>query len=216
MDFITEYRPYAEFAYFVSWPLILLGAGIAIYQLKAFKEEAKIRFKRETIALSISILDRKLQSIEALTNQAFQDSSYQESPEFTGEIVGLSRAGSTFNQDWLDWYESDEAIPFFNYLVLVLNDIENFAHYIYSGITDEELCYRLEHYFILSNIESFLPYIAHAREEEDHVVYEGIAKLYRDWSDKAAHDKTQKELKKISTQLNEQKRPVSLTSLGLK
>ncbi|MCU1752176.1 hypothetical protein [Pseudomonas sp. 6D_7.1_Bac1] len=213
MEFIEKYRPYAEFAYFVSWPLILLGVAVAIYQLKAFKKEAKTRFQRETIAMSISILDRKLQSIEEYATNAFRESSYLDSPEFSGEIIGLSSAESTFNQEWLDWYESDDAIPFSHLVTLALNDMENFAHYIYSGITDEELCYKLEHNFILSNIEGFLPYIAHARDDEDHVVYESIARLYRDWSDKAAHDKTQKELKKIATKLKENKRPESFKSL---
>ncbi|MDD1009397.1 hypothetical protein M5G27_18130 [Pseudomonas shahriarae] len=202
-------KDYAEFIYYLCGPLVLAGVIVAIYQLRAFKEEANIRFRRETINTSISMLERKLTNIYRASNRAFSLPQYRKSPDFTGTIVSFCKSKSTFNQEWLDWYEGVDALAFCAEIDLALTELEHIAHYLYSGITDEELCYKLEHSSILGYIKSFEEYIAHARENEEHVIYEGIVRLYSEWSKKAEHDNSKKELEKITAQLENVKRPQS-------
>ncbi|MNJ49260.1 hypothetical protein D3C77_444790 [compost metagenome] len=213
MEFITTYRPYAEFAYFLSWPLLLATVIVALLQIKAFKEEARTRFKREIIAASISVLESKLLSIANHYERAHNDECESTPPDFKGDIVDVKYSTSFFDSEWLEWYENHSEAKFRNSINSTINEIEILANYIYSGITDEELCYKLERHSILGYIQDLLPYIAFARTDDRLVVYENTVKLYIDWSNKVEHDKSQNQLKAIEEQLQKQKRPDSVKSI---
>ncbi|GFM80324.1 hypothetical protein PSCICN_10160 [Pseudomonas cichorii] len=215
MEFIEKYKDLAEFIYYLSGPLILLGLIIALLQLKAFKNESSIRFKRETIATTLTILEQKLDQIEDSYNACFEDELAEEMPEAKHPKLGFSKNSSQFDQDWLDWYTHDDQVVFFNRVTDTLNAIETLSQYIFSGITDEELCYKLDHIRAMHYIEVTREYWAESRAEDDSHLYEGIYSLYILWGQKMQHDKSQKELVLAANNARSKPRPKPRLILGV-
>lgn len=215
MDFIERYRPIAEFIYFVSGPLVLIGVIATFLQLLAFKKDSITRFKRETIITTMDILERKLVQISEHYGDAFSYPSYPESPQPNVEITGHSSKHNTFNPDWIAWYTHEDNLDFYNNISNTLNDLESLAQYIYSGVTDEEMCFKLEHTSVIYYINELLPYIVQSRSDDEDHMYENIVRLHKEWTAKLHHDKTRKELIRTTEALNANPRPKSEKPIGL-
>lgn len=210
---ITEYRPLAEFVYFVSSPLLIIGVCATFLQLREFKKDSRTRFKRETIASTMDVLERKLTLISDNYCNAFSDPCYACSPPPL-QTTGYSSANNTFDPEWLEWYISDERIEFRNKITDTLNNLESLAQYIYSGLTDEEMCFKLEHSVVIHYINELMPYIAQSREHDDDHLFESIVKLHADWTKKLDYDKTLKAQIKSNQILASNPRPRSEKPIG--
>lgn len=206
MEFIIEYRPLAEFVYFLSWPVALIAASIGIYQIKNFRKEAQVRFRRETVSITLEILDRKIKSLINLSHNALQR-DISDAPAFEHRFEGFNKEQIHCNPQWLQWYESDESLDFRNDVIDTLNEFDTLANYIYSGILDEDLCYSLESDYILHQLETFKPYIALLIQDKNSRLYANLVKLYCNWTDRFLHDKTKKEHDKLSKTLAEKPKP---------
>lgn len=207
MDFIIKYRTLAEFCYFLSWPVTLLAALAVIYQIIEFRKEAKTRFTRETISTTLEILDRKIKSIEALCHEAFSKRGVITHPKDSLKISGFCYDKVICDPEWMEWYSSDEAVHFRNDIITILNEFETLANYIYSGIVDEDICYDLESYYVLSVFEDLIIFIALNIEEENSRLYTNLVKLYLNWTQRVALDKTTKNHEELSQALASMPKP---------
>ena len=214
MDFIAQYKPLVEFLYLLSGPLMLLGLLIAILQLIFYRREAKDRFERETIINSMNILHSKLKDICKHISELKNLDSYHDVPEFEGEIKSLHRAGINCTNECLAKYNDDDNYEYYNIICDILNELETLSQYVLSGITNEELCYKLEGANYLEIVEDYKPFLAFEIEKEDDVFYENLKTLYQLWSEKRSHDITFNEHKKLSSNLKSFKRPKSLKVVG--
>lgn len=216
MEFIKTYKDVAEFIYYITGPFILVGIGIAIMQLKAFKAESETRFKRETIITTLTILEQKLEQISDFYDIAFEGDLTDSMPEAQHEQLGVSMASSRLDSKWVEWYHDEDQFDFNNSVTNLLNAIEGLASYIFSGVTDEELCYKLEHTRTMFYIDLTQEYWAECREHDDSALFEGIHNLQVLWSEKLNHDESQKALISASKIAKSNPRPKSQIILGVK
>lgn len=214
MEFIEKYRDLAEFIYFLSGPLLLGGLLVGMFQLRQFRNESLARFTRETINTSLSILDSKIREIASLEKKAFNCQEFLLLPEFEGEIKGYSANNIECTNEWLNIFNSEKCAEFYNLVMNVLNEIETLSQYIFSGITDEELCYQLEGSLILSYIDNLEVYMAAQRENEEDTLYENIIKLKRHWDEKSEHDIVSRKHRALSEAFKNLKRPSNIRVVG--
>lgn len=214
MDF-KEIKDVAEFIYYLSWPVVIFGIRATWLQLKAFNQETKTRFKRESIMTSIEVLERKLDQIETSYLNAFEHSSTADTPEHNISFIGYSKASNTIPQSWLDWYENNDQIKFKNHITDSLNHMETLSQYIFSGVADEDMCYKLEHTMILGLINDMMIYLVESRSSEDDMLYEGIVNLHQSWTARLHHDTSLKELTKAQQNFSARTRPKSKPVLGI-
>jgi hypothetical protein len=215
MDAVLKYKEIAEFIYYVSSPLMLVGIAIALLQLRAFKTESETRFKRETIITTLTILEQKIDQIEKFYDAVYDHESADRMPQVTHKLVGYSKASSRFDDAWLEWYHHDDQVDFQNAVTNVVNSLEGLASYIFSGVTDEELCYKIDHRRVLYYIEATQAYWAEARDDDEHHVFEGIHNLYTLWTERMAHDDGQKALKAAKSKASSSPRPSLLPIFGV-
>lgn len=192
MEFITKYKPFAEFLYFLSWPITLIAALAVIYQIIEFRKEARTRFTRETISTTLEVLDRKIKSLEALTHAAFTKDDARNIPQQGLVVEGYCKSKVKCDPSWLKWYFSEEGLEFRNDIIDTLNEFETLAHYIYSGIVDEDLCYNLESFYILTILKDLQPFIALSIDEEHSGLYKNLVKLHTNWTQRFSLDETTK------------------------
>lgn len=214
MDFIDQYRPYVEFLYLLSGPLMLIGVIVAIIQLYFHRRESKIRFERETINSSINILDFKFKAIHNANDELEKLDSYNEVPFFEGEVKGLNKASVTCTNDFFTKYYDDDNHDHKTGVINVLNELETLSQYILSGVLDEELCYKLEGSHFLHYVEDYKHFIACERVIEEDECYAHLVKLYKLWSDKATHDNATKAHQKALHDVKQSKRPEPLKIIG--
>jgi len=226
MNFINEYKNLVEFIYFISGPLMFLGIIIAIRQLHFIKKEANQRFTRETILISLNMLDKKTEHLSKLQDllwdaeanaeaETKEDAQENEpAPEFDGKIDTIYIGGINNSDNWLSWLQTDEAYDVLYNAITLCNELESISHYIYSGIIDEEMCFNLQGNLIISYIESNLHYIAQSRKTHESSTYEGIIKLYSDWHNKIKRDTLVKKHKKLSQEIKDTPKPTNVKVIG--
>lgn len=213
MEFVAKYRTVAEFAYFLSWPLLILGVAVGIFQLREFKKEALTRFRRESTLLSLEISERKIKSIIDLAYQ-FGCLSDQHAPVMVNKLTKSSDFDEKEVSLWNEWYDNDENNEAVNFSIDVLNELEAFAHYINSGIVDEELCYQLQWAPVLTNIELFYNYLSFFQLRGGEHVYEHVLLLHNSWSQKSKYDATMKAHHKLGNELKNTTRPEKKRPIG--
>lgn len=214
MEFIVEYRPYVEFFYLLSGPLMFIGVIVAIVQLYFHRRESKIRFNRETITASMNILNTKLKAIHSATNELEELDSYHKVPFFEGEIRGFSKDNVTCTNECFTKFYDEDNKDHRSGVINVINELEALSQYILSGILNEELCYKLEGSHLLSFIEDYKHFIASERESDEDEFCEHLIKLYDLWSHKANHDKANKAHEKATEAIKKSKRPQALKIIG--
>lgn len=214
MEFIVEYRPYVEFFYLLSGPLMLIGVIVAIFQLYFHRKESKIRFNRETISASMNILNTKLKAIYSAVDELEKLDSYQEVPFFEGDIRGFNKDNVTCTNECFTKYNDEDNHDHKSGVINVINELETLSQYILSGILNEELCYKLEGSHILSFIEDYKHFIALERESDEDEFYQHLIKLYDLWFHKANHDKATKAHEKATEAIKKSKRPKALKIIG--
>lgn len=211
MEFVTKYRDIAEFVYFLSGPFLLIGLIIGIYQIKYLKRDLSIRVSRESMLLSVSMMEDKFKDISRVINNA---SSNHLILEFDGEVNGFDMSTIVDKGNWKDQYYSDKYYEFNSSIKSCLSSLETLAQYIFSGICDEQLCYKLENTQFINYVEYFQQYIAIARKNEDDPIYEHIVKLYYLWHKRLEHDNLSNERNKINTKLTKVHKPNFLKVMG--
>ncbi|PHN79927.1 DUF4760 domain-containing protein [Pseudomonas syringae] len=216
MELVSKYKDLAEFIYYLSGPFMLVGLAIGLLQLRAFKTESETRFKRETIITTLTILEQKIDAIDKFHEIAFGHESFDEMPEETYKHLGFSKSSSQFNPEWLAWYQHENQIDFQNAMTNALNSLEGLASYIFSGVTDEELCYKIDHHRVMYYIKTTQVYWAEARDDDDNHIYEGIHNLYKLWQQRMLHEDGQKELKAAKTKVSASPKPQSQNIYGVK
>lgn len=215
MEF-KDIKEIAEFLYYLSWPVVIFGIRAAWLQLKAFNVESETRFKRESIIISIDILEKKIDQIGESFYKAFEHPSCNTAPEHNQQFVGYSTASNTLSEEWLNWYRDSDQIEFFNHITDSLNHLETLSQYLFSGVADEEMCYKLEHSMILKFINEMMIYIVESRTTEDDPLYEGIVKLHKTWTARLNHDNSLKQLAQAQSNVNSHVRPKRAPVLGEK
>lgn len=214
MEFIEQYRPYVEFLYLLSGPLMFVGVIVAIIQLYTHRKETKVIFERETISSSLNILDTKLKGIYSACEELEKLESYQHIPVFEGEVRGLDKTKVTCTNDCLIKFYHEDYFDHLCGVTVILNELETLSQYILSGILNEELCYKLEGNHFLQYIEDYKPFIACERNSEEDPFCENLVKLYDLWSSKAAHDKAIRIHQRSLQEINKSKRPQPLKTIG--
>ncbi|MGE7815908.1 DUF4760 domain-containing protein [Pseudomonas sivasensis] len=215
MEF-KDIKEIAEFIYYLSWPVVIFGIRAAWLQLKAFNDESTTRFKRESIITSIEILEKKSDQINASFCKAFELESLAGAPKHLLPIIGYSSTHNTFSEEWKKWYYAEDQIEFSNHITDSLNHLETLSQYVFSGVADEEMCYKFECAPILKFINEMMLYIAEARTDDDDPLYEGIVNLHKTWTARLHHDTSQKELVKAKQNAGAQKAPKAIPVLGVK
>lgn len=211
MEFVSKYKDIAEFVYFLSGPLLLIGLIIGIYQIKYLKRDLSIRVSRESMLLSVSIMEDKFKDIRRVISDVSKEHFIL---EFNGEVNGFEISTIVDKDNWKEQYESDEYYEFRSSTKSCLNSLETLAQYIYSGICDEQLCYKLENTLFIDYVEYFQQYIAIARKNEDDPTYEHIIKLYYLWHKRLEHDNLSNDRNKINTKLSKVHKPNFLKVIG--
>lgn len=215
MEF-KDFKDIAELIYYLSWPIILLGIGAAWLQLKAFNKESTTRFKRESIVTSIEILERKLGQIAVTFCDAFEYPGYSKSPKPNSPMTGYSSIHNVLDQNWLDWYHHNNQTDFYNNITECMNHFETLSQYVFSGVADEEMCYKFEHALVLKYLDDLMPYIIESRVDDEDPLYEGIVHLHQTWTARLLHDKSQKDLARAVNMANSQVSPQPNPVLGVK
>lgn len=211
-----DIKEIAEFIYYLSWPVVIFGIRAAWLQLKAANDESTIRFKRESIITSIEILERKMDQINASYCKAFELESAAEEPKHSSAIIGYSSTHNIFSEEWKEWYRDDDQVEFSNHITDSLNHLETLSQYVFSGVADEEMCYRLECAPVLKFINDMMFFLVEARTADDDPLYEGIVNLHQTWTARLHHDASQKELIKAQQNAVAKKAPKSQPVLGVK
>lgn len=192
-----------------------IGIIVAISQLKASKKEALTRFKRETVVATLDILERKMVQTSSITETVFNHPSFLKAPAIDKNALKTSRANSTFNEEWLEWYVDYEQVEFVNLMADLLNQYELLAQYIFSGIMDEDLCYNMQGDHIIRSLEIIKEFWVEARKTEEDKTGEHIAMLYTRWSSRLEHDEHLKAHSALSTKLKSRTPTKSTKIIGL-
>lgn len=216
MEFIANFRDLAEFIYFLTGPFLVIGVVIAIFQLKAFRSEATTRFSRESIQISLSLLDRKLSDINKMQVNVWSVQKKHNIGWFNGRVDDLNKDGISQDIQWINWMNSEESREISDLVFELLNEVENFTHYIYSGLVDEQLCFELEGSRVLKFIDFNKQYIAYARESNSDTTYNGIVRLYEEWSAKEKHTKLISARNHINNKIDDTKLPQPVDIIGRK
>jgi len=214
VEFITKYKDIAEFIYFLSGPLMLIGLVIGLYQLKYLKKDISVRVSRESILLSVSIMEDKFKELNKHTEKAFNDDHFPDRPFFEGKVAGFHRSTIESENDFLSQMESMEHSEFVNSIYDCLGSLETLAQYINSGVCDEEKCYRLEGPLFISHVDDLREFIAFERKNEDDNLYENIVSLYQLWAARLEHDNLLKKSNEINTKLKYSRKPRALKVIG--
>jgi len=215
MEFIEKYKDVAEFVYYLTGPFLLIGLVVAIAQLYVFRKEAVIRFSRETINNSISILERKVKELRDAQDELWEVEKELDFPSYDGELSELSKNGFGESCEWLARLHHDDCMEIVNSATQLCNEIEVFAHYVFSGITDEDMCFDLQGTLFLAYMEDNKHYLAALRENGDDETYKSAVKLYELWSIKNEHNTALKEFSRSYHKLKGQKRPCAKKPIGL-
>lgn len=214
MEFISKYKDIAEFVYYLSGPLMLLGVVVGIYHIKHLKRDISIRISRESTLLSVSVMEKKFNELSDFIDAAFNDDKYPDRPYFEGEVTGFHRATINCTNDFIKDMESGDHIKFENSISSCLCCLETLAQYINSGICDEERCYKLEGPLFVSYVEYFRAFIALDRKDADDHLYENIVSLYKLWTARLEHDNLLKKSNEINNKLKNIQKPNSLKIIG--
>ncbi len=107
--FIQKYKDLAEFIYFLTGPLMLVGVIVAIVQLYFYNRDMKTKIERESLQLSLATLERKFTEIDTAQSKAFKYESDAEIPSFEGEVKGFSRELIECENDWLEKRDEEGA-----------------------------------------------------------------------------------------------------------
>lgn len=215
MEF-KDIKEIAEFLYYLSWPVVIFGIRAAWLQLKAFNDESETRFKRESIIISIDILEKKIDQIGESFYKAFEHPSHNTIPKHNHQFVGYSTASNNLSKEWLKWYQDPDQTEFFNHITDSLNHLETLSQYLFSGVADEEMCYKLEHSMILKFINDMMIYLVESRTTEDDALYEGIVNLHKTWTARLNHDVSLKQLTLAQSNFNSHVKPQRGPVLGEK
>lgn len=215
MDF-KEIKEIAEFIYYLSWPVVIIGIRAAWLQLKASNDESATRFKRESIIISIEILEKKMDQINTSYCKAFELEVAADEPEHPDTFIGYSSVHNVFPDEWKKWYYDLDQADFSNHITDSLNHLETLSQYVFSGVADEDMCYKLESTPILKLINSMMLYLVEARTSDDDPLYEGIVNLHQTWTARLHHDTSQKELIKAQQNAVARKAPERVPVLGIK
>ncbi|WP_411066888.1 hypothetical protein [Vibrio alginolyticus] len=199
--FIQEYKDLAEFIYFLTGPLMLVGVIVAIVQLYFYNRDMKIRIERESLQLSLATLERKFTEIDTAQAEAFECEADAEIPSFEGDVKGFSRELIECENDWLEKMEEEDSAEFAYSMMLCLNHLETLSQYILSGICDERQCFELEGALFLSYVDGLKEFIAYFRTDDNPKLYENIVKLYGMWSLKVNEEQLIKQKLNIDKQL---------------
>ncbi|WP_221886805.1 DUF4760 domain-containing protein, partial [Vibrio cholerae] len=212
--FITKYKDLAEFIYYLTGPFTLIGVLIAMVQLYFYRQDMKIRVKRESLQLSLATLERKVYEIDAAETEAFECDDYEGLPAFKGEIKGFRRDLIHCSNNWLEKMDENKTPDFSYKMMLCLNHLETLSQYILSGICDESECFKLEGPWFLSYVENLKEFIAYSRSEDNLTCYESTVTLYEIWSLKTNESKLIKQKSSIEQQLKRTKLYKKLKTIG--
>lgn len=214
MEFVTKYKDIAEFVYYLSGPLMLIGLVIGLYQLKYLKKDIATRVSRESTLLSVSIMEDKFKELSKLVLVAFNNEKFPYIPEFEGNVSGFIKSDIDCENDWLQEMESGQHSDFEQAVTDCLCCLETMAQYINTGICDDEKCYKLEGPLFIHYVDDLKEHIAFDRENKDDKLYENIISLYQLWSNRLNHDKLLKKRTEINSELIATKRPRALKVIG--
>ncbi|RYV02701.1 hypothetical protein SOPP22_09270 [Shewanella sp. OPT22] len=193
---------------------MLIGIVLGLYQLKVLKHDISIRVQRESLLLSLKILEDKLTQFDKDVRDTFNSGLFNDYPKFHGEVSGFTKADIKCKNNWLTEINSNEHFKFSNSVDDCLCHLERFAQYVLSGICDEHHCYKLEGSTFIHNVELFQIYVANARENDHDKTYEYIVKLYNHWSKKTKHDKLLKNHQELNEELKQADLPKSHPIIG--
>lgn len=214
MEFIKNYRDIAEFVYFLSGPFMLAGLAIGILQLRHFKNEIRIRIDRESVLLSVSILEDKFKELSKLCSTAFNEDNHPDFPVYTGKVNSFHRDGLQGDEDFITQMKSDQHRNFDSAIGDCLCCLETLAQYINSGICDEQKCYELEGPLFVSYVNDFQEFIAFDREHANDKLYENMISLYHRWTSRLEHDNLLEKSNEINSRLKNNPRPSYLPIIG--
>lgn len=179
VEFINQYRPYIEFAYLISGPAMLMSIIIGMMQLRELRKESRVKIERESIKLSIEVLAKTNEQIINFRSATLESERDSEMIPFLGSYDANFLIDREANKAWLEKFDSDECIDLYNNSMFLFNCIEGLAHYLNSGVIDDEFCYKLESSSILGLIDECGKYMAAHVTLQSEVYSEAITLIQR-------------------------------------
>lgn len=194
----------AEFFYYLSGPFIILLLLVAILQLRTgvnqlllTRSEIAIRFKRESILLSLDLCEKGIKKINLSHKKYHEIISKNKYNHYQRKLNTFDKSSFDKNCAWLDSFFNDDNVMIHDAAVDVLNELEVFAHYALSGVLDEPFAYNAEGDIYISIMKDMKPCIAAIRDSHDSSNLAKSIKLYGMWEKKKEKESLEDKLSTI-------------------
>jgi hypothetical protein len=168
-----------QFLYYLSSPILVILAGIGLYQLKISKDNAKISAKRESMLVAAEQCKYLLSVTMPLTDKfelalekngiTFFEDAVVEVEEDGYRVKAQMKNGEL---EKLDKLTSDS--------VAVYNSLESFATFFTSGVADEQLAFNSVGSAYCDVVKTYLPELLPFNEYGKH--YNNIIELFSLWN----------------------------------
>ena len=186
-EYLISNKATVEIIYLLSAPIMLIGLLIGLFQLYLIKKDFEVKYKREAIRDTLNIFQNKINTLENLWVELGTATVEEELKAYTNTIVGFSIDSFSKNDKWLIDFKN--TFLTYNKSVDLLNELEQLAQFIQSGLADEKLAYSLQGQYFVKSVDRLKHYIAAHRDSEHMQSYSEIISLYTKWSRIIEHEK---------------------------
>jgi hypothetical protein len=170
-----------ELLSFVSGPVLVVVAILALKQISIAKGDVQVRSRREAASLATTQCQRYYSEIIPLLNELDELINQKEIPEYRGEIADFCQDDILKNPTWaIKWLsKTDDLLKLW---IQVLNSLESFAIYFTTGVADEEIAFSTIGLSYCNTVKKLYAFIATGRIKGKNKHFEHIVTLYKLWS----------------------------------
>jgi len=209
LEWVTAVRPLVEFLYFLSGPLLVIVAAIALRQLTITKKDSVVRVKRESATLSVSLCS-EFNAMLPKTNDLLAKLSDHGLPTYPEEGPAELFAWHEvlgWSPDWAEkWVRSAETVssqhPETTAQVLrTVNSLEGIALYFVKAIADERLAFGPIAPAYCELVHDLYPFIVYRRDSADSDTYRSICDLHSMWSSRLTRQQVERDMRDLRQKL---------------
>jgi hypothetical protein len=190
--FLSEWRPLAEFAYFLSGILLLAGVGLAYSQLRAVKKDSALRITRVASEKAIEAADLYYSKYLPLANTFYLLRNQKNLGTYGGPIGNFSKESISTN-------ELPAALARFGEMTWGdhLNQLELLSASLVSGVGDQEVAFSIIGRSFCSAVEEHYDIISLCRRHSSQPYFRYVVQLYGMWKGRLGEDTPAAQVKPV-------------------
>ncbi len=199
---MQEFRAVLELIYFASGPMLLIVAGIGLWQLKIAKDTARIQASRAALSLSAERCEHYHSHIIPLVNRLDEavkkhDIKYFTLFEVVIEDKKIQIRPNCKHEVYLEELEKSNKVIL--EMCDTLNALEAFSVFFISRVADESIAFSSVGKTFCNTVRKYIADIVSVADCGGH--YDNLLKLYLMWNSRLESEKLMRDRQKIEKEL---------------